>query len=177
MADRMSEQTSASDFDVRIRELRSDEWTTWRDLKLRSLEEAPDAFCADLSTARARRDQRWADLAAAAIGDAGATMWCAEGPDGLIGIASSRIDSDGTLHIESMWVAPEGRSRGTGRQLVDAALRWGTDNGATTAELWVTAGNGHAEVLYENAGFSATDDRRLLRQGSALQIVRMTRDL
>ena len=163
--------------DAQIRELDRDEWSVWRDLRLRSLTDAPDAFCADPDVESAHDGAWWADLVGRTVDHPRGALWCAEVGGAPVGIAFSRIDQEGVLHIGSMWVAPGGRSRGLGRSLVDTALAWGRAGGATTAELWVTVGNGHAETLYENAGFRDTGDRGALREGSALEIARMTQEL
>lgn len=162
---------------VIVRQLRTSEWPLWRDLRLRSLVDSPDAFCADLDRERAHADAWWDDLVASTVAHPRGALWCAESDGAPTGIAFSRIDSNGVIHVGSMWVAPEGRSHGAGRALVDAALEWGRTGGASSAELWVTVGNGHAETLYERAGFRDTGDRDSLREGSDLQIARMVREL
>jgi GNAT superfamily N-acetyltransferase len=162
---------------VAVRQLVPSEWATWRDLRLRSLADAPDAFCADVNTERAHPDAWWDDLVSSTAAHPRGALWSAEVDGHPAGIAFSRIDGAGVLHLGSMWVAPEGRSRGLGRALVEAALDWGRSGGASSAELWVTLGNGHAEALYENAGFEDTGDRDSLRDGSDLEIARMAQEL
>lgn len=160
-----------------VRQLRGNEWPVWRELRLRSLLDAPDAFCADLDETSGQPDAWWDDLVASTAAHPRGALWCAEADGEPAGIAFSRIDATGIVHIGSMWVAPSGRSRGAGRALVDAALDWGREGGATSAELWVTVGNGHAETLYENAGFTDTGERDALREDSDLEIARMVREL
>lgn len=149
----------------------------WRDVRLRSLDDAPDAFCADPAIENAHDDAWWADLVRSTVEHPRGALWLAESDGVPVGIAFARIDRAGVLHLGSMWVAPGGRSKGVGRGLVEAALDWGRAGGATAAELWVTVGNGHAETLYEKAGFTETGDRGPLREGSDLQIARMVREL
>lgn len=160
-----------------VRQIVATEWPLWRDLRLRSLDDSPDAFCADLLTEQAHPDTWWDDLVSSTVAHPRGALWSAEVDGHPAGIAFSRIDADGVVHIGSMWVAPEGRSRGLGRALVDAALDWGRSGGATSAELWVTVGNGHAETLYEQAGFDDTGDRDALREGSDFEIARLKREL
>jgi hypothetical protein len=46
-----------------IRRLRADEWELFRDLRYRSLSDAPDAFRPTLAEEQAMTDDEWADLA------------------------------------------------------------------------------------------------------------------
>jgi ribosomal protein S18 acetylase RimI-like enzyme len=162
---------------VDVRQLAAHEWTVWRDLRLRSLADAPDAFCADVDAERSRSDEWWMDLVSSTVAHPRGALWCAEIDEEPVGIAFSRIDGEGVVHIGSMWVSPEGRTAGIGRALVESAVAWGRSGGASTAELWVTVGNGHAELLYERSGFIDTGDRDELRADSDLAIARMVRTL
>jgi ribosomal protein S18 acetylase RimI-like enzyme len=162
---------------VDVRQLGANDWAVWRDLRLRSLADAPDAFCADFDAESARSETWWMDLVASTVAHPRGALWCAEIDDEPVGIAFSRIDGGGVLHVGSMWVAPEGRTAGIGRALVESMLAWGRSGGASSAELWVTVGNGHAELLYERTGFTDTGDRDELRPDSDLTIARLVKDL
>lgn len=56
-----------------------------------------------------------------------------------------------------MWVAPAGRGRGIGDQLMAQVEQWARDTGAHTLQLSVADGNDKARDLYLRSGFSATD--------------------
>jgi GNAT superfamily N-acetyltransferase len=66
------------------------------------------------------------------------------------------------------------RRRGIGKRLVDAALTWALGRSAVRAELWVTPGNEAALRLFEQFEFTPTGDSEPLRNGSALQVIKMT---
>ena len=53
-----------------------------------------------------------------------------------------------------MWVAPEVRRLGVGRELVQAVTDWGAEWGARRVVLWVTSVNDGAQRFYERIGFT-----------------------
>jgi ribosomal protein S18 acetylase RimI-like enzyme len=56
------------------------------------------------------------------------------------------------LHIHAIYVQPGYRRQGVGRQLMQAAIQWGREQGCAQVELSVLAGN-PALKLYEALGF------------------------
>ncbi len=68
-----------------------------------------------------------------------------------------------TVSLGWMWVAPEARGSGLGRQLTDQVVAWARDTGAGVVDLWVTNGNDAALSLYRHAGFSPVDEQAPLR--------------
>jgi ribosomal protein S18 acetylase RimI-like enzyme len=57
-----------------------------------------------------------------------------------------------------MWVAPEVRQTGIGRALVDLAILWAREDGATRLVLDVADLNDAAIGLYESKGFKRTGE-------------------
>lgn len=55
--------------------------------------------------------------------------------------------------VEDIYVTREHRSRGLGRDLLDACAEWARDNGANGVSLQVAAGNERARKFYDNLGF------------------------
>ncbi len=66
--------------------------------------------------------------------------------------------------VEDMVVSEQYRAQGLGRQLLDAALQWAKDKGATRAQLLVDLDNEPAIGYYEHLGWktSRMGVRRLL---------------
>lgn len=58
--------------------------------------------------------------------------------------------------IDNLVVTADRRSRGVGRQLLDAALRWAQAQGASHVELGVHAVNREARRFYERSGFEVS---------------------
>ncbi|WP_053057832.1 GNAT family N-acetyltransferase [Rubrobacter aplysinae] len=55
--------------------------------------------------------------------------------------------------VDDIYVAPEHRSRGVGRELVRRCREWAADRGADGVSLQVAAGNERARKLYRELGF------------------------
>ena len=55
--------------------------------------------------------------------------------------------------IDDIFVDPDYRSRGAGRQLLQSCRNWARERGADGVSLQVAAGNSRARKLYEKLGF------------------------
>ena len=162
-------------FAVAIRELTADEWRLYRDLRLRALADAPDAFGATLDETNARTDADWEErLRAGAASSLDlplvaelATPNRAPAP---VGLSWGRIEASDlqTAALYQMWVAPEARGRGAGRRLLEEVVAWARRTGADLLELGVTCGNSAASRLYAEHGFCPVGEPEPLRPGSAL---------
>jgi GNAT superfamily N-acetyltransferase len=125
-----------------------------RDLRLRSLRDAPTAFGQTVTDAAARDDQDWQQQARqASTGDRRA--WFIAQDDGarLVGLVQGRRRPPADLLIFSMWVDPDLRRSGVGRQLIDAVLAWSRSWGGGHSVLWVFGTNEPAIRFYRRLGF------------------------
>ena len=169
---------SVPPMDVEIRALEGGEWELFKDLRLRALVDAPDAFRGTHAEERSQSDRHWQDMVRRTAEHAHAQLYLAIVDDAACGTAFVRVDHDhATAHIGAMWVAPEARGRGAGSQLLEAAFTFARAHGARHAELAVTHDNGPAEQLYASAGFESTGRTEPLRDGSALSVQWMRRPL
>jgi len=158
-----------------IRPLYPDEWAIYRELRLRSLADAPDAFYSTFESENARSAEDWAArLAAAAVSGKDCPL-LAELDGQPAGLVWAKMDSvnPALVHLFQMWVAPECRGRGVGRGLLDAALDWAREREVRFAELDVTLSNSSALRLYERAGFKAVNAPVPMRAGSDLMLQQM----
>ncbi|MEN8042111.1 MAG: GNAT family N-acetyltransferase, partial [Actinomycetota bacterium] len=95
-----------------------------------------------------------------------------------VGMLFGRLDPDSyALIIAAMWVDPAARGRGLGRKLLMTAVAWAKDSGSTAAELWVSDGNESALALYRGCGFTDTDERMPLREGSTIYVSKLRAEL
>ncbi|XYJ09487.1 GNAT family N-acetyltransferase [Telluria sp. B2] len=155
-----------------IRALYPDEWAAYRELRLRSLADSPDAFYSTLESESARTPEEWAArLAAAAVSGKDCPL-VAELDGKPAGLVWAKVDgvNPALVHLYQMWVAPECRGRGVAQGLLDAALGWTRERGARFVELDVTLGNSAAARLYQRAGFRAVNAPVPMRAGSALML-------
>ncbi len=161
-----------------IRAVGGDEWPAWRDLRLRALAEAPEAFRATLDEEQRQSDSWWAHLIGHTVDDPRGGLWIAENDGEAVGMLFGRLNLDqDLLSIGAMWVVPEARRLGIGQGLLDAALEWARGKGAKEAELWVTEGNSRATLFYRRSGFQPTTDTQPLRENSPLTVRRHISDL
>jgi ribosomal protein S18 acetylase RimI-like enzyme len=156
---------------VDVRRVTPDEWTTLRDVRLRALADAPDAFGTTHAEAMSRPDDWWRTWAQTSAESESQTMVLAWEGDEAIGIAGAFATDDGAWQVISMWVDPSARGRGAGRALLDAVVAWAKERAANRAiRLSVTDGNDEARRLYERYGFADTGVTEPLRSNSALTI-------
>jgi len=157
-----------------IRSLRPDEWVLCRDLRIRAVTDAPDAFGADPQDVVRESDDYWRSFTAGFASDRHVLLvGFVEGH--AIGTTYARLSDDGTGHIGAMWVDPLQRRGELGRQLLNSAIDWHVAHGVARLELWVTEGNEPAASLYRATDFTMTGVREPLREGSDLQRLLMQR--
>jgi len=153
---------------AQVRRIAPDEWRRYRQLRLRALGDAPDAFASTLEHALGLRDDDWQRRLQAA-GSLDLPLFAELG--GIpIGLTWGHIESHAptTCHLFQMWVDPRFRGRGAAPMLVDAVVEWARRNGAHEVLLDVTRGNLAAFRLYRSAGFAVTGSEGPVRPGSPL---------
>ena len=146
---------------MRIRELERREWALFRELRLRSLAESPDAFARRFVDEQVQPEAHWIRLTESVTVPGGQVMLVAEEDSRPLGLVFGLLDKERlkTGHVGGMWVDPAARGKGAGRALLGAAIDWARSRGLERLELWVTEGNLSALRLYERAGFSDTGRR------------------
>ena len=140
-----------------MRRVEVGEWRTWRDVRLRALEESPEAFGSTYEQELALPDERWRErVAAASKGDGRALFiaWLGDRPVGCAGCF--REEQGGTPSVVSMWVAPEARRQGGGGRLLEVVREWAGSSGADNLRLHVVSTQSPARALYEGFGFRYT---------------------
>jgi ribosomal protein S18 acetylase RimI-like enzyme len=148
--------------------LTADDWPLLRDVRLRALSDAPDAFGSTLALARQLTEADWRRRAGNGhvvvahddhAPDHGLAMGGALAPDG-----------GPTAFVWGMWTDPAARGRGLGGRVLDALLEHVTARAHAEVRLHVTEGNDGARRLYTSRGFTPTGTWEPLREGSALRI-------
>jgi len=149
--------------------LEASEWQLYRDLRLRALEDSPDAFGTTLADALSRPVEDWSTRLSnlsrhenlPLIGEvdrqpAGLTWGMIHPPDRSI------------AHLYQMWVDPKFRGLGLGRRLIDSVLEWAKNEGVAAVRLGVTCGDTPALRLYAAVGFQPIGAAEAIRPGSDL---------
>ena len=146
-----------------LRNIRADDWSLWRKLRLEALEEAPYAFGSTLADWQGRGDTeaRWRSR----LLDVPLNV-VAEWQGTAAGMASgTALTPDGSIELISMWVAPFARGQGVGDSLVNAVTEWAREQHASSIALAVFGDNEHAVALYHRHGFIDAKDSSSITAG------------
>ena len=154
---------------MRVERLGEKDWVAFREVRLRSLLDSPEAFGSTYGEESSQPEPAWRDWAAGRWRGGAAVVFAArDEADELVGTATGAVvdDEPGVAHVYAMWVAPDARGAGVGRALLDAVTVWARDRGCDRLVLSVTETNETARRFYEACGFLETGDREPLRAGS-----------
>ncbi len=142
-----------SEHELSIRRIQLTDGALLRDLRLRSIADAPSAFGQPLAEAQAQPSSEWR-LSARRAAHGDDRIWLiAADLDKPVGLVQGRRRQPETLLLFSMWVDPMARRSGVGRRLIAALETWARGWGAQQTVLWVMAGNSAAIGFYRNLGF------------------------
>lgn len=164
---------------VEVRRIRADEWRELRDLRLRALRDAPDAFGSTYDEESVNGDERWMEWAAA-LADGGSSFGAVAVDDGrwvAMTVGAPHRDYPGEAGLFAMWVALDARGAGVGRDLVEHVVSWARSQAFRVLRLRVTETNEGARRLYERCGFADDGVRLPLREGSGTTTMSMVMEL
>jgi ribosomal protein S18 acetylase RimI-like enzyme len=152
---------------MEVRQARAADWKVLRELRLRALADAPDAFASTLEQEAAFPEQVWRQRVEGREGSV--TFIASEGGAGIGMVAIFAVaDPPGRVHLVGMWVDPLHRRRGVAKALVERAVRGAQERQAGEVVLWVADHNIPARTLYEQVGFRPTGERQPLPSNPAL---------
>ncbi len=137
---------------ISVRVLTGDDWQLFREVRLEALHEAPYAFGSTVRDWQGERDseERW-------------RRRLTEVPFNVIayvdadpvGIASGTSpNEDGAAELISMWVAPFARGQGIADALVDAVVRWASEENVEELSADVMEDNDRARAFFARRGFA-----------------------
>ena len=138
-----------------------DDWATWRDLRLRALQDSPSAFGSTYERERAFDEATWRERMRGHDG-VSVLAWL----DGTaVGMGGGFQDLPGFLHVVAMWTDPAYRRRGLSILVLDVVVDRALAAGRRVV-LDVARGNPAARRAYERSGFTPTGESEPLRDGS-----------
>lgn len=150
---------------IEVRALTADQWPVWREIRLRSLADTPDAFGSMLEREQQFSEDDWMLRMASCP-----TVAFVDGAPAALG-GFFRPD-DETAHIIAMWTDPAFRRRGLAHLILESLIERARAEGRRVV-LDVTRGNDGARTTYERAGFVATGRSAPLREDSDLLVDEM----
>jgi GNAT superfamily N-acetyltransferase len=160
-----------------IRRIRPTDGGLLRDLRLRSLEDSPEAFGQTVAEARATRAAEWHRRALQSCrGDHRAWLFAERGSR-PVGLVHGRRRSPATLLLFSMWVEPASRRGGVGRQLIDGLEAWASGWGGHETILWVFRSNARAMAFYASLGFGVVPDGPDVEAGAEYEAIALSRPM
>lgn len=145
-------------------------WELYRDLRLSSLLDSPDAFGGTHALEAARPVEVWQSrLAAAATSGLDLPLLARVG-ELPAGLCWAKRDAAylSVVNVYQMWVAPECRGVGIGGALLERCMDWARTIGAAEIRLGVTIADSPAHRLYIRHGFLPVGAPQPLREGSPL---------
>jgi GNAT superfamily N-acetyltransferase len=142
----------------RIRRIGPDDGLILRDLRLRSLADAPEAFGQRIDEARGRPTVEWHESARQSSHGDGRTWLLAEREGDAVGLVQGRRRRPSTLLLFSMWVDPSARRQSVGLRLIKSLEEWAGGWDARDTVLWAYGGNVAAIRFYRDLGFDALRD-------------------
>ncbi|HEY6538862.1 MAG TPA: GNAT family N-acetyltransferase [Candidatus Dormibacteraeota bacterium] len=146
------------------------EWESLREIRLKALADAPQAFGSTLAQELARPEAAWRERAEPS---AGGCTWTARTASGWVGLVGAFV-TEGRVQLVSMWVAPGWRRRGVARALIAAVVAWFGESGQGELYLRVGADNLVARRCYEAAGFRLVETPSTRPRGPGSETVEMT---
>jgi len=135
-----------------LRRLGPGDWEDFRDIRLRSLADSPDAFASTLEREQAFTEDDWRQRVSGAV-------YVVEDPQPVA--VGGIFDKDGIGQVWGMWTDPAHRGRGHARGILDALTPL-----LPRVQLHVNITNGGARTTYEHYGFVGTGTLEPLRPGS-----------
>ena len=129
-----------------------------RDLRMRAVTDAPEAFGTTRSVMLRWSNEQWMQQ----LRDLPTFVVVEDGTD--LGMVRGALDPRYPLkrHLISMWIAPEARGRGFGTALTRHTIEWAKSSGGTSLILGVVENNWGGRALYERMGFHYTGNEHVL---------------
>lgn len=145
--------------DINVRVLGEADWELFRSVRLRALEESPEAFVATHAEEAAEGDDFWMQrmqrsprLLAEVDGEPVGTASVGEVPD-----------AEASAQLFGLWVDPSRRGTGIATALVRAGAEAAVAMGKRHLLYWVGTENGRAVAFASGYGFRPTSQRRPMR--------------
>tara|TARA_R110002072_G_scaffold136124_2_gene278234 strand:- start:222345 stop:222857 length:513 start_codon:yes stop_codon:yes gene_type:complete len=155
------------------------DWQLYKDIRLTSLKDSPDAFGSTYAREAEFPDSEWKSRLDPDVRAANALPLIAETGRDAVGLAWGLIHAPDLhiAHVYQMWVSPDQRGKGVGKFLLNEIRQWALSRGCERLALSVTTNNDAAVGLYVSYGFAPSGPVEELRSGSSLTVQPMVKEL
>lgn len=144
---------------VELRRIRPSDGDAYREVRLRALQLAPDAYEVTFEESLQLSDKEWQLLAEQGAEAMECAIFVLDRGDGALGgtvFVRVNEQSPYDAFVGAMWVDEDLRGGSLASQLLDAAERFASVCGSTMCELWVEEDNVSGRRLYEGHGYAET---------------------
>lgn len=155
---------------IEIRRATHADWRAVKRVRLAALRQASYAFGSTYERERNRNADEWRRFINDRERPTHNVIFLAHDGADQIGIVGAFHETETSVMLVSMWVAPAGRRTGTGRRLTQAILDWAAEVNASRVNLWVADDNPEAIALYEVTGFAPTGEHTPMRSAPDRQM-------
>jgi RimJ/RimL family protein N-acetyltransferase len=138
-----------------IRRIRKGEWELYKQLRLASLKDAPEAFSTTYESAVERAPESWVAQADASAEGLDRFTYFAFVEEAPAGLAALYRDADGSAQGEiiQLWISPAFRGNGLADELVNVIISCAKNHGFDKIRAEVMTTNRRARRFHEKHGF------------------------
>ncbi len=143
--------------DTTVRRLAVGEWQTYRDMRLKSLQESPEAFVKTYDEEKDFEESVWLDR----MRRADRLIATQNGTDiGILSMRPADEEFEDAGEIFGLWVRPELRGQGVAVALFQEAVAEALKDGHEHLVYWVGTENGPGVAFASARGFRPSEARR-----------------
>jgi ribosomal protein S18 acetylase RimI-like enzyme len=146
-----------------IRRIAPSDGLVLKDIRLRALRQAPEAFAQSAAEVENDPDEEWIAWATELAADDGdSVVFLALGAEAPpIGMAGAYLHPhEAEVVVWGVWVDPAARGAGWGRRLMERVIEWAQNQNRSRLALWVTSTSEPALCLYRGLGFEEVGETR-----------------
>ena len=141
---------------VTVRSVMEGEAEALKAVRLRALQDSPDAFVQPVAEAEAEPIAVYEERIASTVRGETLNLVAVDESGTFVGLAAG-IPWEGRTRVVSVWVDPKVRGTGVGAELVERIAMWSIDRGIE-CQIETAPGNDPALRLYRRLGFEPAPD-------------------
>jgi ribosomal protein S18 acetylase RimI-like enzyme len=149
---------------VEVVKLNPSDWPVYKELRLRALQEEPQAFGASYAENLSRPDSYWMERLSEVANGKNWLLFAKEGGNliGMMGGFRKKEEPEDTVNIIAVYVVGEARGKGVSKKLMQTMLQeFENDPTIGRVKLSVNKDQAAAVGLYESFGFKVTGEENV----------------